>query len=120
MGSLTGRFTRCSGAIMKKFFSILCLAVLVAGCDESTPEQIAKNNTFNLAHPQVIGEIDGQPLECVIIEGTNYSYPHYVYFVGNSVSENHVQQVGKVFYHRVTVFIDGKTNTFEGTNFQIQ
>lgn len=98
---------------MKKLIFLLALT----GCfDAPSPERLAELRAVSkdgLAHPEQVGVLPDRRIvyrsELQVPCGKNYSadcaHTHYVYFVGGTITDNHVRREGKstVPYVQATV-----------------
>lgn len=112
-----------------KIPAILALTLSVAfiqGCTQ-TPEEIAqdkavlelkekaifKKNEENIKNEVIVGTtLDGQQLKRINIEylckkddHCDYELTHYIYFVGNTTSDNHLIRVGKTTRNETDVVL---------------
>lgn len=95
---------------MKKYLSILSLAVLLTGC--YSRQGADELNAQSFTNPVFVGEIKGQKLYRMKLafEGLSNGHEHYVYFFDNNpvVSINHDVPEGKTTANMVEVFLNGK------------
>lgn len=89
--------------VILAIFAVLTLT----GCDSG--QIIGQRNEFSLKHPVIIGQTeDGLTIkEYEIIAINDSNHKHFIYVVGNTVTENHKERVGKYIENRVTVFSNG-------------
>jgi len=117
-----------------KIPAILALTLSVAfiqGCTK-TPEQIALDKAFlesiekdtfeknqkNIKNEVIVGTtLDGQQIKRINIEyickeddNCNYRLTHFIYFVGNTTSDNHLTRIGKSTSNETNVIL-GKNPT---------
>lgn len=98
---------------------ILCAVLALAGCDPAaTPERIAGINSASFKSPETVGQLpDGRDVvrykayvSCSGCQNGIEGTPHYVYVVGNVVSDNYQVHVGRSRQARVGVSIGSAAN----------
>ncbi len=102
---------------------ILFLMFLFIGCVESPENKRTKviNNRNALANPNLIGKTnEGFPVYQIVLQEWDTKSGvyrlHYLYYVGNSVTENYLVSEGKTTKLVVTATIDGRQVQLLSTN----
>jgi len=104
-------------------YLILFLMFLFIGCAESPENKRSKamNNRNALANPILIGETkEGFPVYQMVLKEWDTASAgyrlHYLYYIGNSVTENYLVSEGKTSKLMVTATIDGRQVQLLSTN----
>lgn len=85
---------------------LLIFAVSTLSACGPTAQEAIVLNTNSLKSPETVGTLpDGQILQVVVVRRADNAYPHYVYFVGNTVTVNHSVSSGKTTRNDVQAFI---------------
>ena len=90
-----------------KYILTIIVSIFCLGCNGRSQSELNEENTKNFNSPTVVGKLpDGRSINCVKRELSFTT--HFIYFIDNTVTVNHLETTGKTQTNKVEVLINGQ------------